>query len=591
MKSVEIDLYSRLYRGEYKAVIATWQDSRLHDVRQTPAVVGALAYVGRIDEARDLFQDAELTAAEKVECRFYLGVGHARLSKYEEARNYFGSNLRTVHNAQSDREKFFIYQGMGFYRYFNGRFRRARHYAESAHKAARSAKFTYGEVLSEDLLGHCRVRTGEILQGLNNLKSALQDAHRLGDAGLTNAVAISLSIYQAKYRLNAKQAVRLLTKTLKSIETEDNYSKASLLIEFSEIYIHTGRIDLARKMLERAMESVYTTQNYRQEVMVNLQFARIYLLSGMATQALTALNLCRRTCNPLVDLPLLIEILALEANVHEQMAKLEKKAEVENEIGRLVKFSGDTTDLRFLKDKFGFLKRSQGKGQDLIGDLMNESLESTNVHDVLDSGYLGLLVHALKLNPYKINLCLDFVPGSLAVVAQGQVHYVPQGLSSILRKIILLLREHESATKSVMIENVWGYRYDPVMHDPVVFAALGRLRSLLGEFRHILVLSEEGYSLSDSVEVISQKPSARPKATPMAQIAAMATSQIDQLNIRQLQIINYLNEQQFIDIRICQKIFKTSPITASRDLSQLQKKGLVTRVGRARATKYILPRE
>ena len=92
-------------------------------------------------------------------------------------------------------------------------------------------------------------------------------------------------------------------------------------------------------------------------------------------------------------------------------------------------------------------------------------------------------------------------------------------------------------------------------------------------------------------ETLTKEPIRVPKATPMAQIAAMATSQIDQLNIRQLQIINYLNEQQFIDIRICQKIFKTSPITASRDLSQLQKKGLVTRVGRARATKYILPRE
>ena len=142
-------------------------------------------------------------------------------------------------------------------------------------------------------------------------------------------------------------------------------------------------------------------------------------------------------------------------------------------------------------------------------------------------------------------------------------------------------------SKEFLLERVWGYKYDITIHDPMIFTALGRLRTLLGPFKDFLQLTENGYWFTESVEVINHTAFTEIKRATKPELISQLVGQIEQLNFRQLQIMNHLNSSDFIDLQTCLKLFKTSPITASRDLSQLHKRGLITRIGRARATKYI----
>src|SRR4051812_28203147 len=57
--------------------------------------MGARIFIGELQEAEALYKSVEnrLTREQKISCRFFIGVGLARVSRYPEARVIFGENL------------------------------------------------------------------------------------------------------------------------------------------------------------------------------------------------------------------------------------------------------------------------------------------------------------------------------------------------------------------------------------------------------------------------------------------------------------------------------------------------------------------
>jgi hypothetical protein len=193
-------------------------------------------------------------------------------------------------------------------------------------------------------------------------------------------------------------------------------------------------------------------------------------------------------------------------------------------------------------------------------------------------------------------------------------------LTETLRKLILIFESgHQSRlsfSKEVLVQKIWQYEYNPLLHDPLIHATLNRFRNLLGDYRDFLLLTEEGYSLRSDIDIramhakhskdrergIGSSSLAPSKLTfPVAQSAQANFLQgpfslklpgnqilVDDLNHRQIQILQFLDKNTFVDIQICQELFQVSPITASRDLSDLFKRNLISRLGKARATKYTL---
>src|SRR5690606_28751909 len=104
------------------------------------------------------------------------------------ARECFGANLRELRGKHGQKEQFYIYQGMAFYRYFCGRYRLSLHFASKAMASATQSQFTYGRVLASDLCGHLLVQTGNICEGLRTLKQASTLASQMGQSGLAETL-------------------------------------------------------------------------------------------------------------------------------------------------------------------------------------------------------------------------------------------------------------------------------------------------------------------------------------------------------------------------------------------------------------------
>ena len=62
----------------------------------------------------------------------------------------------------------------------------------------------------------------------------------------------------------------------------------------------------------------------------------------------------------------------------------------------------------------------------------------------------------------------------------------------------------------------------------------------------------------------------------------------DELNHRQIQALRWLKGKEFVGVNDYKRQFKTSEITALRDLKGLLDKKRVLRIGKARSTKYRL---
>src|SRR3989338_2951615 len=80
-----------------------------------PSLIGALSFLGRMEEATDLLElekQAALTRPELVAIRFFLGIGWTRRSDYSRALAFFDANSKEA--GKSAIERFFVHQGRAF---------------------------------------------------------------------------------------------------------------------------------------------------------------------------------------------------------------------------------------------------------------------------------------------------------------------------------------------------------------------------------------------------------------------------------------------------------------------------------------------
>ena len=137
-------------------------------------IIGSLSFLGRLDEAQTLFAGRQREMQEPARCaaRFFLGISLCRHSHYKQSLAFLVANLNQSQASKDQLIRFYAYQGLGFYRFFCGRFRRARRSAQMAHHAAFAAHFSWGKMISMDLIGHSCVQVGEVSLGLSHLARA-----------------------------------------------------------------------------------------------------------------------------------------------------------------------------------------------------------------------------------------------------------------------------------------------------------------------------------------------------------------------------------------------------------------------------------
>ena len=243
-----------------------------------------------------------------------------------------------------------------------------------------------------------------------------------------------------------------------------------------------------------------------------------------------------------------------------------------------------------------------------MGDVRDETDKQIALKKIFENGFLYLIPVVLQLDHNNGYILLDLEPNSVTILKFGEVLHSVNALTPITRKLLLILSDHKFKTKEELIKEIWGYEYNPLVHDPIIYNHLSRLRKMFGAYRSILSISERGYQLSDNfivkndINLIQLHKNESFENTPIFSNESvpillkphqnnksnLLNLNSDDLNHRQIQILKWLQVNDFIDIQRHQKLFKVSPITATRDLSTLQKIGFLKRVGKARATKYCM---
>jgi hypothetical protein len=578
--------------GNYQKVIA-WSLDHSEDSSEVPSLVGALSFSGKLLEAKKTYKEAfpSLDDSEKSACRFFLGLAYTRKSQYKNASKIFRSNLKSLHKESTPLQRFYVYQGVAFYLFFIGRLHLSMKWTLKSFDAAMDAKDLYARSLSTDLLAHLKLRLGEINVGLDLLKTADQLSLKIGNKTFGNAIEIVELQYLAQYGYDRKNILSILEKRFDSLVSEDNYSRAAIGLELARQYTLRGQYHLSEKILEIISSHIFATENRRQEIQLNLRFAENFFQMGKLALARNYLRTARRCLNFEADKSFEIQIMGFEYKLSEGSEKetigleLESKSRLFNSI-----INDNILSRAHLTAKASFNR------EDLYHDFLL-SLENTNekIPKIIESGYWSLL--AKELNLSKGETLFYFDPEALHVIlfSADRVDVPLTHLTPTDARLLLAILGG-AKKKADICKKIWGYDYDPLRHDNIIYTAVRSLRKNLGSGGTWIETTEHGYHFSaDRKFKINLKEHDVAVADKKADESLLVGESLENfpsdLNLRQIKSLKYLKQNESIDVGTYLKMFDVSDVTASRDLRALKKLGFVITIGQARATKYLLARK
>lgn len=587
-------MHPKFQSGQYRAVAEDLLEGPPAARRRYIAsLVAALSFLGRMEEAEDLFElEAKRTkkAIDAIAARFFLAVGYTRRSEYARARAFIAANEKAAKKSapRAPLASFFVHQGQAFYDFYTGRLPSSVAAAELARKAAIAAGDAFARTLATDALGHVQVRGGALHRGLAALAEAERLAERLGNRSMGAAIAISRTLYECEFGLAADPVARL-EALWGAGGPENNYSLAGVGLELGRQLTLRGRYREAGAVLEKAAPIIYANQNRRHEIQLNLRLAELAGRRGAFFQSRHYLWFCRRLLNQEVDASL--ELVAL--GVQAKLAAAEGQEAEEKEARAKAQLLGDKfpsareQNLRFRRG----LPAAENP-EDRVHLALKAAAEATSLPGrlapLLGAGYLAEASLALRLDPASPTLAV--LPGKLGLLIQTaeQLEWKEGALPALSFKLLRLFR-HGEVSKRKMVESAWGYTYDPLRHDGMVYAALSALRRALGAAGAWIQPTEEGYRFTGRLTLAGAEESAE-KDLISAGPAGAAPIPLD-LNHRQVQLLASLKRGAFLSVKDYQTRYVTSEATALRDLTGLWKRGAVVRIGKARATRYGLAPE
>ncbi|WP_141732174.1 DeoR family transcriptional regulator [Oligoflexus tunisiensis] len=584
--------FSQMAGGDYLQIIARAVDSRDAELNpeDIPWVIGALTLVGRNMEADGLLQRwiPHMTAAQLIAARCFLGSGFCREGRDDLSRKIFLNNLRDARIAGDCRSLCFAYQGLGFYRYRQGRLHAARIWAQAGVKQAIAAEFDYGYVLTMELLGHSQLNLGLIHSGFRTLSMARRRAQNFGSGALLQAMNHSLVMYRSAYGVvrHSDEIVTVLQETITRSSYEDSYTQASLNLELSRVLLLRGQLRRSKTLLERTSELVYRIDNPNLEMNHNLHLAHILRKQGETHQALSLVRAARHRAQARSDLRQHVRALGFEAQLLGEMGRAVEQQALVPQIESLTRRWGALIGWRTLQRMRGMPGTFSRPGDDPLGDLVDQVkfYPATALQEVVRSGWLGFLPNVLGLRPHECALVFDVEPGSVTIIDRGEVVHKVEGCSGLMRKLIKWLAKGESA-KDRLTASLWGRSYDPARHDKQIYGLVAKTRRFLGAYGEWIEASESGYRLRPQIRVLTQDLRT-PQPMSLLQRDDDEQETLPALNVRQATVLSWMRAGEIIEPKAIVDRLKVSDATASRDLAKLLELGLAYRMGKGRTTRY-----
>lgn len=563
------ELESLLYSGDYENVIAA--TAAAEDPRTLPALIGALALLGRLDEAesayRRLVASAAGTPSSLIVARFFViaGLCHA---------GQVGRALRRARATIADRvaadaaSRYWVWQGMALVRFFEGRFARARRLARRALSAAVEAAFPYARLLALDLLAHVLVETGEIHAGMRVLAQAESLADALGYEANRLTLHTSAAVFQLRFLLLPIDAAIAQARLALDNPAVSYFTRRNGLLELAIACALAGRAQHARVALDDARQIALPGSDRRGKTRSSIAHAIVSALSDGRDAARTSIDEAWSTAE---------EQLTLAAEVgFADVFFVGPSAKTESALPAVARASGVTRAQLAASVVRGDPLPSTTRLEDRLCRVMvacQSASPSARLGRVLQEDLHGLVAWALDLPAGR-----RIIVSGDRIISDNQGEVVikasPGGPS--VRLLSALRRGYQG--RDTLVSSVWGLgRYDPMRHGGVINTAVSRLRLALAEPSWI-VTHDDGYELQSGVEVVELSAPATPE--PLAS----ATPPLEEHD----RVVSFLERNGAATTTDVARALGVSSSSALRLLRRLEHDRRVARVGRGRATRYQL---
>ncbi|GEM_PF-5956499 len=573
-------------KGDLKAIIQRVPPPGKTDDEKT-ALIGSLAFLGRWIEAESLALAAFPTLSPKHQARvgFCLSVAFTRASNFKSGKKWLKS---VVQNPKTTRFAD-VAQAIAFYFFFQGDFQKAFQWGKKSLQRALETNNTFIHLAAMDILAHSQVQMGQPSIGIRLFEEAIAKAEQ----GSFSTIALSARL--AKLRFESESGLRPhtilneLTQALNQLSSVDTYSRAGLVMEITRQLTLQGDWQHARDFLSREATTIYSFQDRRQEMTLLLRMAEIYFRQGDFVGGLHFTRSAYRCLDHVADKLYEARVLGMENKI---LTYLKDSVSISRNQRRLVELSQilpSRMNYQILSRSTDDTKLTSAPGEDPMHDLFLQikSDPEKGRRELIKRNYLGLWPQAFGLPPGKEALVIDEQSHIISISNEG-VFRSTESLPSRPLKILQML-SRGTCTKQELISRVWGYTYDPLRHDSLVYAGLAKLRSYLGKKSNWIENLDSSWRLNQNIDVIYeiQIKSSKLKENLVSFSEEENLYLHPDFSFRQQEALKILSTKSFWDMKTYRKIFKVSTMTSWRDLNAFTKHGYLVKCGRGPATCYV----
>lgn len=580
------------FAGQYAKVVGETFDALDSVVPDDDVafVAGALTFLGRTADAQacvDAWREragdggSERTIAAS---RFFLGVAYARAGDFDRSWELLVANARARIRADDPWIACFTFQGLACHRYFTGKYRAAARHALRASKAAFAASFAYVQMLATDLRGHALVQLGQFHAGTALLEQAKSHAERLGFSMNVVSIECSIAIYTAKFKVGPEALV--LLESLLGHKAHDSYSRRMLQQQAAIQYALRGRAQDALTALEQADRDALRRDARRAKV----------------TSLLARLYVTRFREGPAACAQLLDQTAALVSA--EDVAFRAELAAFELYVGRALsdasRVAAATEKLRLLRSRTEHWAATAALTvydprarpaftEDELTRLLRGAAERDEsiVPRLLTSGLLGPIPETSGLPPGR--RIWMFASDNAVLIEDCGDLWVRSSPPPWLPSLLRILASEGQASKEDIVVGLWGVRYRPERHDPLIRTTIHRTRAFLEPRGKWVSVTQQGYGLdadlrfaqhADAVVHVVSEPDvpevevALPRASP-----SLAADELLLASLARLGPASVPELAQRLGV---------SDSTVLRMLRRLMRAKKIVRRGHARATRYQL---
>lgn len=559
---------------------------KMSKINEIVEKIAQLTFKGEHMEARQVFKkwESELKGLALFRSRFHIGLSYTRTSEYEKAKEIFLQSYREWLRARpTGAEGFYVFQGLSFFRFFFSRHQSSLTLAKKALALLQmgDSKDALPFALVYDLLSHNFFQLGEASKGEENLLKAIEAAKKGGLHSLEGEFRASLVIYKSNYSTEIETSLRSLKKLLKNTPETNDYTLSEIVLQITKLLLLKGQYKKANEFLISHFKVIYKNENKRKVAKLNTLLAILMREKGQYIEALSLLKVAKKNLVREVDMNLLIPCLGLEVELLGELKQdsEEEKEELLKALRRTDKSIPHRIELRISKGQ------NESFAEDPLGNLFDQ-LRSKN-QKALDEALNSNLYHLAKTYFPKTKspraIFIHPLNSGFLISSEDESFFIESKLS---KNQLSLIRElgNGPQTKEELVTKVWGYDYDPLRHDHLVYSAIRRMRVALGKFSFWITSDENHYSWEGSVEIIfpQSEKAKKPKPSP-----SFSDSEWEELNFRQVQILEGAFDKPFSAGEHAE-FFGINRMTSFRDLRELVEANLLVKRGRGKGTQYFL---